>query len=265
MTSTPHRWTALVLAGQRPGVDPLAAHFGVDWKALVPVCGEPMVTHVVRTLNQVAEIDRIVVLAQGPEALRAAVEAGGVAADILASGDGISFSILRHVGTLSDPWPMLVTTADHPLLTPDMVRHFIAQAEAGGGDVAIAMVEQATMLAAYPDNKRTWLRFRDGAWSGANLFALRSDRARAALNLWAVAEQDRKKAWRLFLHFGPMLALRAVTRTIGLAAALRQAGRRLGLTARLVPMPMAEAAIDVDKVSDHVLAEEILRARSDQL
>lgn len=263
MTS-PHRlWTAIVLAGQRPGVDPLAAHFGEAWKALVPVGGEPMVTHVVRTLSQVAEIGKIVVLAQDTEALSAAVASGG-AADILASSDGISVSILRHVGTPAAPWPVLVTTADHPLLTSEMVRHFIAEAEASDGDVAVAMVERATMLAAYPGNKRTWLRFSDGAWSGANLFALHSDGARGALELWAEAEQDRKKAWKLFLHFGPLLALRAITRTIGLATALGKAGKRLGLSAHLVPMPMAEAAIDVDKVSDHVLAEKIFLTRLDQ-
>lgn len=263
MTSAQRRWTAIVLAGQRPGVDPLAAHFSEAWKALVPVGGEPMVTHVVRTLSQVAEIGKIVVLAQDTQALSAAVTAGG-AADILASSDGISVSILRHAGTPAAPWPVLVTTADHPLLTPEMVEHFVAQADASGGDVAVAMVEQATMLAAYPGNKRTWLRFSDGAWSGANLFALRSDGARGALKLWAEAEQDRKKAWKLFLHFGPLLALRAITRTIGLATALGKAGKRLGFSAHLVPMPMAEAAIDVDKVSDHVLAEQIFQARSDQ-
>lgn len=263
MTSAQRRWTAIVLAGQRPGVDPLAAHFSEAWKALVPVGGEPMVTHVVRTLSQVAEIGKIVVLAQDTQALSAAVTAGG-AADILASSDGISVSILRHAGTPAAPWPVLVTTADHPLLTPEMVEHFVAQADASGGDVAVAMVEQATMLAAYPGNKRTWLRFSDGAWSGANLFALRSDGARGALKLWAEAEQDRKKAWKLFLHFGPLLALRAITRTIGLATALGKAGKRLGLSAHLVPMPMAEAAIDVDKVSDHALAEQILQTRLDQ-
>lgn len=263
MTSPHHVWTAIVLAGQRPGVDPLAAHFSEAWKALVPVGGEPMVTHVVRTLSQVAEIGKIVVLAQDTQALSAAVTAGG-AADILASSDGISVSILRHAGTPAAPWPVLVTTADHPLLTSEMVRHFIAEADASGGDVAVAMVERATMLAAYPGNKRTWLRFSDGAWSGANLFALRSDGARGALKLWAEAEQDRKMAWKLFLHFGPLLALRAITRTIGLATALGKAGKRLGLSAHLVPMPMAEAAIDVDKVSDHVLAEQILQTRLDQ-
>jgi hypothetical protein len=61
-----------------------------------------------------------------------------------------------------------------------------------------------------------------------------------------------------------MLAVRALTRTIGLADALARAGQRLGLSARLIAMPMAEAAIDVDKPADHALAETILARRSDQ-
>ena len=70
------------------------------------------------------------------------------------------------------------------------------------------------------------------------------------------------KARRLLSHFGPWLAVRALTRTIGLADALAAAGRRLGLTARLVAMPQAEAAIDVDKPADLALAETILAARA---
>lgn len=250
-------WTAIVLAGQRPGIDPLASHFGERWKALVHVAGEAMVTRVVRTLGDAATIGRILVLTQEPKSLNDALK-GLPKVDVLPSGGGISTSILNTLDAEALDYPILVTTADHPLLTADMVRIFMDEAE---GDVAVAMVERQIMMAAYPDNRRTWLRFRDGDWSGCNLFALRSDRARAALRLWAEAEKDRKKAWKLFLHFGPMLALRALTRTIGLQRALGLAGRRLGLEARLVAMPIAEAAIDVDKPSDHELAEAIFAAR----
>jgi hypothetical protein len=149
------------------------------------------------------------------------------------------------------------------LLTAEMVRHFLGHS--GTDDLSVGMVEKQVMLAAYPGNKRTWLKFSDGHWSGANLFALRAPATRAALELWAAAEQDRKTAWKLFLHFGPWLALRALTRTIGLADALRRAGRRLGLTTRLVPMPQAEAAIDVDKPGDHTDAEAILAKRANIL
>jgi CTP:molybdopterin cytidylyltransferase MocA len=253
------RWTAILLAGERPGGDPLAAAEGVRFKALIPVAGEAMIGRVARTLLASPSIGRIVILAQQPDALLAGAP-GWIAADprvdtAIGSG-GISTSLAAVVGTAIAPWPVLVTTADHPLLTPDMVEHFIAGA--GSADVAVAMAERATVLAAYPDNRRTWLKLRDGAWSGANLFALQSDRAHGALAAWAAVEQDRKKAVRLLVHFGPWLATRALTRTIGLHDAIARAGRKMGLSARLVAMPQAEAAIDVDKPADLVLANRIL-------
>lgn len=258
MTTGPAGWTAIILAGQRPGPDRLASHFGERWKALVTVGGEPMLTRVVRTLSAMPEIGTVIVLGQEPEALFEAAAAGGPIT-MVASKAGISESILRVAGTDQARWPVLVTTADHPLLTPAFVSAFLA--ESSDCDVAVGMVERQVMLAAYPDNKRTWLKFTDGHWSGANLFALNSEAAQGALRLWAEAEQDRKKAWKLFLHFGPWLALRALTRTIGLSHALGIAGRRLGLVAKLVPLADAETAIDVDKPSDHALAEEILARR----
>lgn len=252
-------WTAIILAGQRPGTDPLAQHFGQTLKALVPFAGEAMLTHVVRTLRTVPAIRRIVVLAQSPDALAAAVAAGGGADALITSGGGISSSIAAVAGTCDAPWPVLVTTADHPLLTRTIVEQFIAGV--GAHEVAVAMVERATMLVQFPDAQRTWLRFADGAWSGANLFALTGTAAGGALRLWADAEQDRKVPWRLFRHFGLWLALRAVTRTIGLARALEKAGQRLGLSATLVPMADPVAAIDVDKPADHALAERIFAGR----
>lgn len=257
------RWTAILLAGERPGGDPLAAAEGVPFKALIPVAGEPMVARVARTLLACPSVGQVVILAQEPERLLS-LAPGWVAGDprvrTAVGASGISASLAGVAGGDVAPWPVLVTTADHPLLTTEMVEHFITGA--GDADVAVAMAERATVLAAYPDNKRTWLKLRDGAWSGANLFALQGPRARGALDAWAAVEQDRKKAFRLLANFGPWLAVRALTRTIGLHDAIARAGRKLGLTARLVAMPQAEAAIDVDKPTDLALATRILAARS---
>ena len=45
-------WTALVLAGSRPGVDPFAAAHGTNLKALIPVGGVPLVARPVAALRQ---------------------------------------------------------------------------------------------------------------------------------------------------------------------------------------------------------------------
>lgn len=255
-------WTAILLAGQRPGIDPLARAFGSAVKAEIPVLGRPMIARVIETLLASPSIGDIVVLTQNPDALQSPAFRAlrtNPRIRIAQGGAGISASIDAVAGSLEAPFPLFVTTADHPLLTPGIVESFLAGV--GDADLAVGLVESRVLLAAYPESKRTWLRFRDGAWSGANLFALGSDHVRPALKLWSRAEADRKQAVKLFLHFGPLLALRAITRSIGLADAIAGAGRRMGMKARLVPLLQPEAAIDVDKLSDHRQVEEILARR----
>jgi CTP:molybdopterin cytidylyltransferase MocA len=259
-------WTAILLAGQRPGVDPLASHFGQRWKALVPVAGEAMLSRVAKTLLAAPSIDRVVVMAQEPEALftgDCAWLAGEPRISTRVSNAGIASSAAGVAGTADAPWPVLVTTADHPLLRVEMI-----EAMTGGigeADVAVGVVGRRVLLAAYPGNTRTWLNFADDGWTGANLFALRTPDASKALLAWSEVERDRKKAIKLVWHFGAFLAIRALTRTISLAGAMRRAGRRLGFEAKPVALPFAEAGIDVDKPSDHALAEDILLKKSNNL
>lgn len=253
------KWTAILLAGSRPGGDPLAQAHGEQFKARVAIAGEAMIARVLRTLAAVERIDRIVILAQQPEAVVAG-DLGWIAdhpkVALKASGTGISRSIAAVAGSADAPWPVLVTTADHPLLIPSDIDTFLDGV--GDADVAVAMVKRDVLLAAYPENRRTWLKFRDGGFTGANIFALTGPRVAPALDLWASAEQDRKAARKLMMRFGPCLAIRALTRTITLGGALAAAGRRLGLSARPVPIPRAEAGIDVDKPSDFDLVSRIL-------
>ena len=256
------QWTAIILAGQRPGEDDFANRLGVPAKALIEVGGEPMLGRVARTLLASPSIDRIVVLAQQPQALIEGALAWMAAEPRIAlagGADGISLGILAVVGSETAPWPVLVVTADHALLTPDMIERFLGGT--GDSDAAVAVVERRVVEAAYPETRRTWLKFSDGAFTGANLFALRTAAARKALAIWSEVERDRKKARKLLRFFGPMLALRAFTRTISLEAAMRIAARRAGLSCKPVTLPIAEAAIDVDKPEDLRLAERIVSSR----
>ena len=140
-----------------------------------------------------------------------------------------------------------------------MITQFVKRA--AGADVGVALVERRTLEAAYPGNKRTWLPFRGGAYSGANLFWLGSPASLEALAVWRRIEQQRKKARAVLGAFGWALALQIALRWLTLDQAITRAGKRLGIKARAVVLPFAEACIDVDKPSDHAMAEGILRQR----
>jgi GTP:adenosylcobinamide-phosphate guanylyltransferase len=260
MTDAPQGWTALVLAGQRPGVDRLAAHFGREAKALIPVAGEPMLARVVRALADAPQIARIIIMAQDASALVAdpavAKAAGDTRIDARRSGRTISGSVLDAVNDPAIGLPVLVTTADNVMLTPATIAEFLTGA--GAGDVGVAMVERGNLEGAVGPNRRTWLTFRDGAFTGANLFALTGPSAVNALRFWERVEQDRKSVPRLAAHFGPVLMVQLLMRRLTLAAAIAAAGRKLGASAAPVLLSDGRMGVDVDKPEDHALAERLL-------
>lgn len=261
MTSShPVTITAILLAGARPIADPLATAAGVPVKPLVPVAGEPMINRPARALLAHPAIGQLVVLTQNPEYFADDPATAWLASDprvrFERGGKGIASSLLELMEKADLPFPLLMTTADHVLLDAAMLDQFVA--EATGADIAIAMVEKTTLLAHYPHSRRTWLKFRDGWWSGANIFWFGSARARPVIALWQDVEQDRKKGWKILSAFGPLALVGALLRILTLRGGIARVGRRFGLTARLVAMDQAEACIDADKPDDIVLIESIL-------
>lgn len=242
--------TAILLAGERPGGDPFAAAMGVPAKALIPVGGIPMGERVLRVLRGHPAVAQV--RAFGTRALG---ELGGVAVE------PSSASIAATLGPLvaAMDGPLLVTTVDHALLTPQMLDSFIAGAR--GSDLAAGLVEQRGFTPAFPDNRRTWLKFRGGAYSGANLFWIGSRAVLPLIERWAAVEQRRKRGRALIGAFGPVLLAGVALRLLSLDGALARLGRRYGVTLRAVSLPQPEACIDVDKPADLVLAEQILAAR----
>jgi GTP:adenosylcobinamide-phosphate guanylyltransferase len=251
--------TAVVLAGSRPGRDPFAQAYGTDLKALIPVAGTPMVQRPVAALLESDRVESVHVLAQQPERIRDVLR-GDPRVAIEQSGETIAATLEAFCFDPNMRWPVLVTTSDHALLTPGMVGEFLAKSE--GVDVAIGVVSRSVMLKRFPEAQRTWLKFRGGAYSGANLFLFGGPEVRAALELWRTNEQNRKKAWRLLFSLGLAGFLCAALRMRTLQQTLDGIGRKLGLTIRAVEMSDPLAAIDVDKPADHDLVTAILEGRA---
>ena len=251
--------TAVVLAGSRPGRDAFADAHGTDLKALIPVGGMPMVRRPVEALLGSERVARVRVLAQQSERI-AAVLPEDERLSVGPSGDTIATTLQALCDDPSVEWPLLVTTADHALLDGAMIEDFVSRAN--GADVAIGLVERKPLTARLPQTKRTWIKLRGGAYSGANLFLLAGPQVAPALQLWRSVEQDRKKAWKLLGLMGPLTLVAAVLRLRSLHQLLGSVSKRLGIEVRAVELSNPLAAVDVDKAEDLKLVEAILAGRA---
>lgn len=257
--------TVLLLAGSRGVADPVAAAAGVPHKALAPVHGQPMIAHVLAALTAMPEIRRIVLVCDQPDQLRAAAavaraEAAGTLV-MAPAGPSPSRSILDSLDREDAATPLLVATADAPLLTPEIVRHFWSTIPADA-DIAAAVTAGTGIRARFPGSRRTFLRFRDGDFCGCNLFALRTPEARRVVAFWRRLEDHRKQPLTMAALLGPMVILRYLLRRLTMDEAARHISRRTGTRAAIVQLPFPEAAVDVDKPGDLPVAEGVLAERA---
>jgi len=259
MAQVKAEFTALVLAGRRGPKDDLAEATGSSHRALLDVCGVPMLLRVVRALRASPSVGSIAVSIDDERSLDGLEEIGEILQHrSLASP---SRSVCDFLESRAAGEPVLVVTADHALLTAEMVEHFVAECRASDADVLVALVEEKRLKDAYPETTRTYLRFRGEGFSGANLFLFKSERARGAAAFWIRAEHFRKQPWRLVSAFGPVALLLFLLRRLDLDGALERASRGIGAKVQAVRMPFAEAAIDVDRKSDLELVTQILKRR----
>ncbi len=234
---------ALILAGSRGGIDPLAAYAGVAHKALIMLDGETLLARVAKALTEAGASE--IAVSVSDDAVGAHARALGLR--VLDAAAGPSLSVRQGVEALGTP--LLVTTADHALLQSDWIRRFRADVPPDA-DVAALLARQDVIEAAAPGTKRTYLRFADGAWSGCNLFLFATPRSIAALDLWAQVEADRKRPWRIVRRLGIGTLLRYLLGRLTLVQAIAHLGRLAGLDAAAVASPFGLAAVDVDKPDD---------------
>lgn len=252
------RWTALVLAGSRPGGDPFARMHSVPAKGLIPVGGMPMIERPVRALLASPHVAEVRILTQTvPPFERALRPHDRLRFDH--SDATIAETLTRILAGPQDAFPFLVTTADHALLTTAMIDQFCGKADRA--DLAIGVVERRDFEERFPGNRRTWIGVKGGAYTGTNLFALGSPRAARAIDLWREVEQDRKKGWKMLAAFG-LPGLLGLLRLKDIHGVLASIGRKIGLDISAVQLSDPLAGIDVDKAEDLALAERIIRERA---
>lgn len=238
--------TALVLAGSRPGGDPLAAYADVSHKALIQIGGVPMLERVLRALAATPQISRIVVAIERPE-LVAALPDFGKPVVALAAASGPSASVAAALA--AEGTPLLVTTADHALLKPEWLQEFLRKAD-DGADVSVGLARRAAVIAAVPDTQRTYLRFADDHYSGCNLFLMRHAAAGGVIALWQQIEAERKRPLKMLTRLGFGYALRYRFGWLRLDQALARLGTLAQARVGFVDLQDGLAAVDVDKPAD---------------
>jgi hypothetical protein len=168
-----------------------------------------------------------------------------------------STSAYHAMQSLRAGTPVLVTTADHPLLRADIVDDFLQRSLASGADVGVGLTDYASIRARFPAARKTVTRFRDGGFCGCNLFSFMTPASHRVAAAWRRVEEQRKNPLRVISQLGWWSVLRYLLGWMTLNQALEKLSQRLGVSIAPVHLPFPEAAIDVDSIADQQLVEGI--------
>ncbi len=247
---------ALVLAGAACK-EAMKAASGADFKALVPVAGRPILSYVLDALSRARLVSQVAVIG-GPELdpIR------GSARRIEGTGSLLG-NIKAGILGLGGRGRFLLCASDMPFLQPHMVDDFIEHALEINADLCYPIIPKAANEARFPNMKRTYVKLRDGVFTGGNLMLVNAEFMLRNEQIIVDAFNARKKPLKLAGLLGPSLIInlllhRATIRQAEEAASRSFQGR---LQALIVNHP--EIGADVDRPEDIAPAESYLRAASE--
>ena len=233
--------TAVVLGGGEG--DALAGSAGVPAKAMVPFRGLPLGSYVLEALAQSDSVERIVYVGPTDTSLEVcdfeSTAAGNRVAASLQSGIRVAMQ-----GSLPAT-RILVATADLPWLTPEAVDDFVQHAP--DAHLTFPVVARDVAESAFPDQRRTYVKLRDGVFTGGNLVLVKTAAVERLLPFIDRLYLARKNPLRLAGVIGLGILGKLLAGRLSIADVERRASELLGGPARVYISKHAGLAADIDK------------------
>ncbi len=246
--------TTVVLAGG--AADELCPP-GVPNKAFVEIAGKTLLERTLEALRTAPSVGRIIAVAPIAAHQHMAL---ALADECRPDGARIKDSLESGLRGLPPDEDVLISTSDLPILNEIAIQDFIRRALAKDADLTYGCLEKRVHLARYPQVPHTWATLADGTFCGGGFITIRP---RIYPQLGQFIEklgQARKNPLALASLFGWDILLAFALRRLTIARAEERASKLIGARVRAVISPYAETAVNVDRVSDIALAEELVRA-----
>jgi GTP:adenosylcobinamide-phosphate guanylyltransferase len=241
-----YMYDAIILAGGENS-EHLSKFSSQSYEAMIEIAGKPMVTFVADALAASPQVERIFIVGPVPQLKKCDFPKETI---LLQGGHTLVETIQLGMKALGHTNKVLVVTADIPLLTPESIADFFSQCAAVEADLYYPIVSKEINNTCYPGSKRTYVKFKDGTYTGGNIFLVNPAIVPQCL---AVAEKlidNRKNPFKLCCLLGWGFVLQFLLGTLSLTKVRERVETLLGITGAVVQSRYPELGIDVDKPSD---------------
>jgi len=153
---------------------------------------------------------------------------------------------------------MLLLNVDLPLITAQHLLDVVAQAREFRADGYWPIVERKAIEQRFPTAKRTYVRTRQGTFTGGNAFLLKPKLLRDNRELLEKVYRSRKNPLALASVFSSKTLMRVLSGTVSLPDLEREFSKRFNADLCIAPFPHPEVAMDLDKLSDFELYKSLI-------
>lgn len=242
---------AIVLAGEKKS----NKENTLENKALIKIKNKYMLEYVLDALHNVKTIEKIAVVG-AKEKLQ---EVLGHKIDYIIEGtDSIVDNVIKALELFPGEKEMLVLTCDIPMITVEAIEHFMLESKESGADICYSIVNKKLNDERYPEVKRTYVKLKEGQFTGGNAFYLNPEIKDKVKDFFEKVLENRKSPTKMagILGFGFLLRLALGILTI--KAIKKKVNKLLDINAAVVISPFPEIGNDVDKISDIEFVEKYL-------
>lgn len=246
-------YNAILLAGDQNN-SPLKKEWPFN-KALLQIHNKPMINYVVDVLNTVEEVDKIVVVGPKTELQK---KIGDKVSGIIDGSGSIFQNIILALSYLGKNKKTLVLTCDIPMITKEAIQDFLLQTKKIEADFYYPIISREDNDKRYPGVKRTYVRLKDGTYTGGNIFLFNPNVIERFAGVAEEVLENRKKPWRLVKILGWSFMIKFFLGNLVISELEKRVSDLFDIKARAIISHYPEIGTDVDKPSDLKVATKFL-------
>ncbi len=226
-------------------------------EALIDINGKPMIAFILESLQQSEYIGRVVVVGS-KDLLQKGLETFKYTCEIIEQKDSAFSNLRLGIDVLSSNGKVLVVTCDIPLLTTIAVNDFIDRCMSEEADVYYPIVSKQVNEASYPGVRRTYVKLKEGIFTGGNLFLVNPEVLSFCTDFAQKAIALRKNPVKMSRILGLGILMRYLSGNLTIASLERRVYGLLRIKGKGIISSYPEVGIDVDKISDLELVRKFL-------
>lgn len=242
---------ALILAGKQS--DGPLAHLHPN-KAMIRVHQKEMIRYVIDAVKATGLVDQIAVVGAREDLAPILPYVDTVVEE----GVDLADNVLRGTSIFGDEEEILVLTSDIPMITPEAIEDFVKQCSKVQADFYYPIVRREVNDKKYPGVKRTYVKIKDGSFTGGNIFLVKAKAVKTCIKRAKVFLSYRKAPWKMVRELGIGFALKFLLGTLTIAQLEERVSKLFGIRGKAVISEYPEIGTDVDKESDLQLVMSLL-------